>query len=353
MIEKDSLQQVKLYFDQSFFSEGYVFDLFLRSTDGSIQINSEATDYFTIVEKPEDADLIFIPVPLSELVKNQIGREKIKSHVQIGRAFNKKVFVVSDADLIFNPGFDDVIILTPGAYKSLPNQISIPALLPKDPYSKWVGEVWEPIQDLSRFSVGFCGQATSHGLKYLKDRLQYLQLNAKKLLGDKTHLYIPFFFAASERAKILNHLEKSSLIDTDFLKRERYKGGGKSEDDLMQLESEFFENINRNLFTVCIRGFGNYSVRFFQTLAMGRIPVVIESDSLLPFESQLNYDKFIVKVPFENRLRADKYIHEFLKDKTLVDLQRIQSECRKVWLDYFRKPSYFKAMNIELRNYLR
>ena len=86
---------------------------------------------------------------------------------------------------------------------------------------------------------------------------------------------------------------------------------------------------------------------------MGRIPVVIESDSLLPFESQLNYDKFIVKVPFENRLRADKYIHEFLKDKTLVDLQRIQSECRKVWLDYFRKPSYFKAMNIELRNYLR
>ena len=89
MIEKDSLQQVKLYLDQSFFSEGYVFDLFLRSTDGSIQINSEATDYFTIVEKPEDADLIFIPVPLSELVKNQIGREKIKSHVHIPNGLGK------------------------------------------------------------------------------------------------------------------------------------------------------------------------------------------------------------------------------------------------------------------------
>jgi hypothetical protein len=71
-----------------------------------------------------------------------------------------------------------------------------------------------------------------------------------------------------------------------------------NQDDHLKMESEFFQNIYENLLTVCIRGFGNYSVRFFQTLAMGRIPVFIESDSVLPFESQIEYNKMLQSSTF-------------------------------------------------------
>jgi hypothetical protein len=262
------------------------------------------------------------------------------------------VFIVSDSDLIFDPGYKELIILTPGPYRSLANQIAIPALFPQDPYLKWYGEIWIPIVNPSQFCVGFCGQATSHILKFWKDHFLYFHLRLRKIFGDKRYLYIPYFFAAKERAKILNCLEKSLLVKTNFLKRERYKGGAKNQEDYLRMEAEFFQNIFENLFTVCIRGFGNYSVRFFQTLAMGRIPIVIESDSILPFESQIQYNKICIQIPYNDRFQIDYYIVDFLKNHTIEEIALIQKECRSVWLNYFQIPNYFSAIHSELSNYI-
>jgi hypothetical protein len=160
------------------------------------------------------------------------------------------------------------------------------------------------------------------------------------------------FFAAYERAKILHHVEKSSLVKTNFLKRERYRGGAKNQEDHLKMELEFFQNIYENLFTVCIRGFGNYSVRFFQTLAMGRIPVVIETDSVLPYESQIQYKNISIQVPYRDRFLIDQYILYFLKNHTFEEIAAMQMEYRTVWLKYFQKPGYFSAIHRELCNYI-
>jgi hypothetical protein len=348
----DDIFPIKLFYDSSKISNGIVFELFVRSLDSQIVLNQSLESYFLYSDDVSDSDLIFIPVLLSELVNNSIGKDSIRFHVELARQYKKKIFIVSDSDLIYNPGYADFVILTPGSYRSFKNQIAIPALLPEDPFLKWYGGVWSPIIDQSQFRIGFCGQATSHVLKYLKDHFQYLHLNLRKLAGDKRHLHIPYFFAANERAKILNCLEKSSVVKTNFLKRERYKGGAKNQEDHLKMEAEFFQNIYENLFTVCIRGFGNYSVRFFQTLAMGRIPIVIESDSVLPFESQIQYNKICIRIPYGDRFQIDHYIIDFLKKRTIEEIAAMQMECRSVWLKYFQKPGYFSAIHSELFTYI-
>jgi hypothetical protein len=342
--------RVKIYFDSLKLPLGYVFDLFERKDNGTIILNKESESCFEKVSDPKNADFIFIPVPLSELNGTQEGMDIIAFHREISILFHKPLLLVSDADLLFDPGFKDVILLTPGAYKSMGNQVSLPALLPNDPLEKWFHGEFKIIEKFDRVSVGFCGQATSNFLKTVKDHLQYLGLNAMKVIGRSRYLHIPYFMAASERAALLSSLENSNLVQTDFLKRERYKGGAKSDQDQKRLEYEFFKNIYDNLFTICMRGFGNYSVRFFQTLAMGRIPVVIETDSILPFESQIDYREICVVVPYKDRFKADQYIINFINSYSESELKVIQKRCRQTWLDHFRKKGLIYGLSQELKN---
>ena len=69
-----------------------------------------------------------------------------------------------------------------------------------------------------------------------------------------------------------------------------------------QLQQEYFDTINNNAFTVCSRGAGNYSIRFYETLRSGRIPVLLDSDMVLPFEEDIDLPDEIIGYITENDL---------------------------------------------------
>ena len=43
------------------------------------------------------------------------------------------------------------------------------------------------------------------------------------------------------------------------------------------------KNLRDNCFNVCMRGAGNFSYRLYETMMMGRIPIIINSDQVFPF----------------------------------------------------------------------
>ena len=61
------------------------------------------------------------------------------------------------------------------------------------------------------------------------------------------------------------------------------------------------ENLRRTITVCCPRGAGLNSIRFFETLATGRIPILISDDCVLPLEDQLNYPAFSLRLP-ESRI---------------------------------------------------
>jgi hypothetical protein len=103
-------------------------------------------------------------------------------------------------------------------------------------------------------------------------------------------------------------------------------------------QEEYFANIENNLYTLCIRGGGNFSFRLSETFMMGRIPVLIDTDCLLPFDHIIPYQKntvYVTKENSDNFNQIDKVIREFHNSHSEQELLDIQKQNRKIWENYF------------------
>ena len=92
-------------------------------------------------------------------------------------------------------------------------------------------------------------------------------------------------------------------------------------------------------FSLCIRGNGNFSYRFYEALSFGRIPILIDTDVELPFESIINWKDHII----------------FIKPDMIKDIGKIIDECtispienRKLWCKYFSAEGYNNNFIYEL-----
>lgn len=99
-------------------------------------------------------------------------------------------------------------------------------------------------------------------------------------------------FPRIETMKILKEgREKYSDIELDIAEKQSFTG---SEDEL----NEYINHLERNTYIVCPRGTENYSYRIYETLSRGRIPVIIDTDVVLPAE--IDWDYLSVRVPYES-----------------------------------------------------
>ena len=64
----------------------------------------------------------------------------------------------------------------------------------------------------------------------------------------------------------------------------------------MNCAGNFFQNISDTDYTICIRGTGNFSQRLYEVLAFGRIPIFIDTDSILPYDEIINWRDYCVWV---------------------------------------------------------
>lgn len=138
-----------------------------------------------------------------------------------------------------------------------------------------------------------------------------------------------------ERSKYLEYLENSS-IQTDFIKRELdFDSYRKNKVDM--LKKDFFENMERNLFIFCYRGRGNFSIRFYETLMMGRIPIVINTDNIYPYMDQIHYNDvglFIEESDLHKNMNLEKRILDYY-NKNKGRFLEIQKKNRAIYEKYF------------------
>lgn len=109
-------------------------------------------------------------------------------------------------------------------------------------------------------------------------------------------------------------------------------------DQRHHLEQRFREQMQSSRFILCPRGRGLNSRRFYETLAYGRIPVLIADAARLPLESQIDYDQFIVRVPEGMISHTPEYVEAFLQTQTLAEASR---QARQCFVSYFA-PDQFR-----------
>jgi hypothetical protein len=190
--------------------------------------------------------------------------------------------------------------------------------------------------------VGFCGQANSS----LKQTLKEYVISINHLLNFKigiTHNSPQTIQSTSLlRAQLLDDLETSNDVTANFIRREKYRAGVTSNKSEHNTTKEFYDNIRDSHYVLCVRGGGNFSVRFYETLAMGRIPIFVNTDCLLPLSDQINWKKHCVWIESnEMHLTAQKVV-EFHQRHTENSLNYLLKSNRELWEKMLGIGNFFK-----------
>tara|TARA_Y100000389_G_C17453032_1_gene516123 strand:+ start:221 stop:1048 length:828 start_codon:yes stop_codon:yes gene_type:complete len=131
------------------------------------------------------------------------------------------------------------------------------------------------------------------------------------------------------RSPLFNILENSEDILCNF-NYINVSCHGAVDPEIEQKTFNFNENMKSSEFVFCPRGNGNFSIRFYEALLSGRIPVVIKSDNELPFNRYIDWNKLCVIS--ENKDTLVKDIINFHKNNDLI---KIQKKCKETFQEYF------------------
>jgi hypothetical protein len=196
--------------------------------------------------------------------------------------------------------------------------------------------------------VGFCGQATAPLSGRLRLLAHKLRDRARHAAGRTDRIPAPLASHLRLRQRVLGLLEADARIDTDFVVRARYRDGVESLEDRVDRtqasSAEFFDNLRRTQYALCVRGGGNFSKRLYEALCVGRIPVIVDTDQLLPWAGVVPWDELAVVVPVGELDRlADRVVahHAALDDDGFI---AAQLACRRLWLDRLSVPGYFREL---------
>ena len=229
----------------------------------------------------EDCDYVVLPYKWD---KNNPHNSTI---INDAKNHNKKVLIfhIDDSDEEIN--VDNSIVFRTSFYKSTQKEYERGFPCFKD--DTFSGS----ILNNPKLSIGFCGQVIT------------------KLRKDTIH-----------------NLKKSDL-ETDFIIRTIAWPGiewGKSKNQVIH---EFYENMDKNVFNLCIRGGGNFSYRLYETMMMGRIPILIDSDIVLPYPDIIDWGKCCVFSKNDGDL-----IEKILTFYGENDLTEVQNDNRRIWEEY-------------------
>lgn len=116
-----------------------------------------------------------------------------------------------------------------------------------------------------------------------------------------------------------------------------------NEEQKKELRQKYLDLLDDSQFIMCPKGVGLNSIRFFESLRMGRIPVLISDDAKLPLEHKLNYEEFCVRVPENEIENSSKFVFKFTQNNDIIRASQI---AQQVSLTYFENTESFLKMSL-------
>ena len=106
------------------------------------------------------------------------------------------------------------------------------------------------------------------------------------------------------------------------------------EEDREKKRTEFLDVMNESLTTLCPRGSGFNSIRFFETMCMGRVPILISDGCELPLEGEIDWDSLILRIDEGDIADIGPILEEFSVRYDPNRLWKMGIKNRIVWETY-------------------
>jgi hypothetical protein len=188
--------------------------------------------------------------------------------------------------------------------------------------------------------VSFCGIAARTDPP-LKRRIKFAAMRALKMLGyhwaHNDGIYL--------RQLAMSYLNASRRVDTSFIVRDAYFGGLELDQTVKaRVRAEYIQNILDSDYVLCVRGWGNFSFRFFEAMSLGRTPVLVDTDCVLPFDFVHDYKKFCVIVPENEVHHVDQRVSEFHARFDSRSYRLHQEGVRSFWVEWLAAEGFFRHL---------
>ena len=306
--------------------------------------NKELKRFYRPGNNNETCDITIYPFNIKYLnnIKNKVELDRF---IQQAQKYDKKIWVYSGGDIGKTLHHKNVFVFRFGGFESKLNKNTfIFPLFFNDPLNK-LNKDFKILPKKNNPDIGFVGRAKSGLLNYIKEYILFLKINFERIYYKNQSDYQPFYPSSIKRFQYLNLFIKDKKINDSFILRNKYRAGAQNEEDRKRTTHEFYENINNNLYTFCLRGAGNFSVRFYETLALGRIPILIDTDCRLPLQDQIDWNTHCILVDEKDQSSLPEIVKEFHAGLTEEETQRIQLRNRELWKEKLTRNSYFREIH--------
>lgn len=296
--------------------------------------------FLTLVGEPEEAD--FFLLPHSYFSARAVAADYVENFVRLAETSGKKVVLFSEGDTDESVKIPHAIVFRTSQYahKKQDNEI----MMPPQVYAEDVlsDEAFVPRAKREKPVVSFCGWSELGDIKQkAKFFLRNAYADARTFFGDayaeqrKQGIYF--------RKRAMNFLEKSPYVETSFLKRDFFSVN-KHTIKLPRetLRAEYLENMANSDFVLAPKGDGNFSIRFYEALALGRIPVLIDTETILPLEDEIPYNEYIVRVPYQKIHHIGAYIAHYYNQHTDESYQEAERRARALFSEKLRVDRFLR-----------
>ena len=302
--------------------------------DEKVKSRWHLDNQFVIVSNLVECDIVLLPFSINYYFLND-KKNDLKLLQQQCQQFNKKAFgLIGDDFGIAYPEFLNIIYFRMGGFRSQLSKQNqgFPVALSDHFQRIFHHDHPIPADKNPKPMIGFCGHATLSQSKRFKELLKCVKENTQRFLKNPRRKdWEPLFASAYERAKLLKSFQESILVKTNFIFRNHYRAGAKTESQRNKTILEYYNNIAESDYVLCVRGGGNFSVRLYETLMMGKIPVFVNTDCLLPFESKIDWKKHVVWVEWKDRKNIVQKVSDFHNQLTNEEFLELQISNRKLW----------------------
>ena len=191
---------------------------------------------------------------------------------------------------------------------------------------------WDP-----RPVVGFCGYAPDIGPWGAVRRA------ARRALSHPPH-------PAYVRTQACRILLGSPELETRFVFRSAYWAGASRADGTIDYEamrsarSEFVENLLESDYVLAVRGGGNFSIRLYEAMSAGRIPIFVDTDTVLPCWDVIDWRLLCVWLDESELPDIAARVATFHGDAGPEGFAERQHVCRRAYVEHLAPEAWFSAL---------
>jgi len=179
-------------------------------------------------------------------------------------------------------------------------------------------------------------------------QISFMGLVAKNTLGRKVRAFRSAPFSpmqgngAATRRKYLHSLDRTGLNFTRVL-RNSYGAIKDLQDSHLEKRQEYLEFLSNSDVVVAPRGDTNQSMRFFEVLSAGRIPLFPDTKIQLPTTTQPFPERFLIKTGFHPEDIKDGVIN-FWASLNVAEYHSLQVEIRNYFVNYLEFNAFLRNL---------